>query len=133
MTMELNLNGPQQVVSDYIGTQRLAENNIKDNEDKFKVSELTKAESLTEETAKEKPKEKPKDVEVAELVDELNSMVSLMRKGLAFKIDDESGKQIVNVLDLDSGDIIRQIPNEEALELSQKLAEVAGFLLKTEA
>ncbi|WP_227006710.1 flagellar protein FlaG [Shewanella donghaensis] len=129
MTMELNVNGPQQVVSDYIGTQRLAENNIKDNEDKFKVSELAKAESLTEETAKEKPK----DVEVAELVDELNSMVSLMRKGLAFKIDDESGKQIVNVLDLDSGDIIRQIPNEEALELSQKLAEVAGFLLKTEA
>ncbi|MDO6618596.1 flagellar protein FlaG [Shewanella sp. 6_MG-2023] len=129
MTMELNLNGPQQVVSDYIGTQRLAENNIKNNEDKLKVSELTKAESLTEEVAKEKPK----GVEVAELVDELNSMVSLMRKGLAFKIDDESGKQIVNVLDLDSGDIIRQIPNEEALELSQKLAEVAGFLLKAEA
>ncbi|MDO6774747.1 flagellar protein FlaG [Shewanella sp. 3_MG-2023] len=129
MTMELNFTGPQNVVSDHLGTQRLVENNIKDKEDKLKVSELTKAESLTEEVAKEKPK----DVEVAELVDELNSMVSLMRKGLAFKIDDESGKQIVNVLDLDSGDIIRQIPNQEALELSQKLAEVAGFLLKTEA
>lgn len=129
MTMELNRTGPQQVVLDHVGTQRLAENNIKDNEDKLKVTELSKAEALVEDAAKEKPKE----ADITELVDELNSMVSLMRKGLAFKIDEESGKPVVSVLDLESGDIIRQIPNQEALDLSQKLAEVAGFLLRTEA
>ncbi|WP_108947163.1 flagellar protein FlaG [Shewanella halifaxensis] len=67
------------------------------------------------------------------VTDELNDMMSLMRKGLAFKVDEESGQSIVSVLDVDTGNVIRQIPNEEALELAQKLAEVAGSLLKTEA
>lgn len=64
---------------------------------------------------------------------ELTDMMSLMQKGLAFKVDEHSGQSIVSVMDVNSGDVIRQIPNEEALELAQKLAEVAGFLLKTEA
>ncbi|MGS0695573.1 flagellar protein FlaG [Shewanella sp. 0m-4] len=68
-----------------------------------------------------------------DVANELTDMMSLMRKGLAFKVDEHSGQNIVSVMDVDSGDVIRQIPNEEALELAQKLAEVAGFLLKTEA
>ncbi|WP_299807202.1 flagellar protein FlaG [uncultured Shewanella sp.] len=67
------------------------------------------------------------------VVNELTDMMSLMRKGLAFKVDEYSGQSVVSVMDVDSGDVIRQIPNEEALELAQKLAEVAGSLLKTEA
>ncbi|GIU50854.1 flagella locus protein FlaG [Shewanella sairae] len=68
-----------------------------------------------------------------DVANELSDMMSLMRKGLAFKVDEQSGQSIVSVMDVDSGDLIRQIPNEEALELAQKLAEVAGSLLKTEA
>lgn len=68
-----------------------------------------------------------------DIASELTDMMSLMRKGLAFKVDEHSGQSVVSVMDVDSGDVIRQIPNEEALELAQKLNEVAGFLLKTEA
>ncbi|WP_041415903.1 flagellar protein FlaG [Shewanella halifaxensis] len=68
-----------------------------------------------------------------DVANELTDMMSLMRKGLAFKVDESSGQSVVSVMDVVSGDVIRQIPNEEALELAQKLAEVAGFLLKTEA
>ncbi|MBL4911574.1 flagellar protein FlaG [Shewanella schlegeliana] len=68
-----------------------------------------------------------------DIASELTDMMSLMRKGLAFKVDEDSGRSVVSVMDVDSGDVIRQIPNEEALELAQKLNEVAGFLLKTEA
>ncbi|MCK8043355.1 flagellar protein FlaG [Shewanella sp. 1CM18E] len=70
---------------------------------------------------------------LTDVTDELNDMMSLMRKGLAFRVDEDSGQSVVSVMDVASGDVIRQIPNEEALELAQKLAEVAGFLLKTEA
>ncbi|OEG74585.1 flagellar biosynthesis protein FlaG [Shewanella colwelliana] len=79
-----------------------------------------------------KPEEQDKQ-ELQNLVDELSDMMSVMRKGLAFKIDEDSGTNIVSVLDIDSGDIIRQIPNEEALKLAQKLSEVTGLLMKTEA
>ena len=63
----------------------------------------------------------------------LSDMMSLMRKGLAFKVDDNSGVNVVSVMDIDSGDVIRQIPSEEALKLAEKLSEVTGFLMKTEA
>ena len=71
--------------------------------------------------------------EMQKLVEELSNMMAVMRKGLAFKIDEDSGTNIVSVMDIDSGDVIRQIPNEEALKLAQKLSEVTGLLMKTEA
>ena len=76
---------------------------------------------------------KPSAEELQQLVGELSDMMSMMRKGLAFRVDEHSGTNVVSVMDIDSGDIIRQIPNEEALELAQKLTEVTGFLMKTEA
>ena len=75
----------------------------------------------------------PSAEELQQLVGELSDMMSMMRKGLAFRVDEQSGANVVSVMDIDSGDIIRQIPNEEALELAQKLSEVTGFLMKTEA
>jgi len=64
---------------------------------------------------------------------ELSDMMSMMRKGLAFKVDENSGQAVVTVLDRDTGDIIRQMPSEEALKLAEKLSEVTGLLMKTEA
>lgn len=71
--------------------------------------------------------------ELQSLVEDLSNMMSVMRKGLAFKIDEDSGTKIVSVMDIESGDLIRQIPNEEALKLARKLTEVTGLLMKTEA
>jgi flagellar protein FlaG len=63
---------------------------------------------------------------------ELTDMVAMMQKGLKFSVDEESGKQVIKVQDIDSGDIIRQIPSEEALQLAEKLSEVSGILMKIE-
>lgn len=68
-----------------------------------------------------------------QVAEELSNTMSMMRKGLAFKVDETSGTHVVSVMDVDSGDVIRQIPSEEALELAAKLSEVAGLLMKTEA
>lgn len=65
-------------------------------------------------------------------VKEIAASMNLMQKGLAFNIDEDSGKQVVKVIDEQTGDLIRQIPNEEALEIAKKLSEVAGLLMKTE-
>ncbi|SUI75711.1 flagellar protein FlaG [Shewanella morhuae] len=68
-----------------------------------------------------------------EVAAELSDMMSMMRKGLAFKVDEHSGQAVVSVLDRDTGDVIRQMPSEEALALAEKLSEVTGLLMKTEA
>ena len=59
-------------------------------------------------------------------------MMSMMQKGLKFSVDKESGQQVIKVQDIASGDIIRQIPSEEALLLAEKLSEVSGILMKIE-
>ncbi|AVT48905.1 flagellar protein FlaG [Shewanella baltica] len=65
-------------------------------------------------------------------VKEIAASMNLMQKGLAFNIDEDSGVQVVKVIDEQTGDLIRQIPNEEALDIAKKLSEVAGLLMKTE-
>jgi flagellar protein FlaG len=70
---------------------------------------------------------------LTQVATDLSDMMSVMRKGLAFKVDENSGKAVVTVLDKDTGDIIRQMPSEEALALAEKLSEVTGLLMKTEA
>ena len=47
---------------------------------------------------------------------------------LAFSIDDESGKTIARVTDAQTGEMIRQIPSKELLEIARSLAgEVCVF------
>lgn len=67
------------------------------------------------------------------LTDSLTDMMSMMRKGLEFRVDEMQGMPVVSVMDMDSGELIRQIPTEEALALAEKMSEIAGVLMKTEA
>ncbi|WP_153913918.1 flagellar protein FlaG [Shewanella sp. TC10] len=127
--MDINFTSASNTLIDNMGTRQLAESKTQQAEEKTKVSELAKSEQHEQDYTDKKPEEK----NLSEVTDDLNDMASIMRKGLAFKVDDDSGKNVISVMDIDSGDVIRQIPNEEALELSQKLAEVAGLLLNTEA
>jgi flagellar protein FlaG len=63
---------------------------------------------------------------------DLTNMVAMMQKGLKFSVDDDSGKQVIKVQDIESGDIIRQIPSDEALQLAKKISEVSGVLMPIE-
>lgn len=93
------------------------------------IEEQDKEESQEEKTAKS-----PEEME--EVTAKLSDMMAMLRKGLTFKVDDSLGTQVVSVLDIDTGELIRQIPNEEALELAiklhEKMAEMDGLLMSTE-
>lgn len=81
----------------------------------------------------ESTKDTKTDVEQLDKVaSDLTDMVTMMRKGLAFKVDASSERPVVSVMDIDSGEVLRQIPSEEALALAEKLSEVTGALIKTE-
>jgi flagellar protein FlaG len=70
--------------------------------------------------------------ELNKAVNDISASMNMMQKGLAFKVDEDSGIQIVKVIDVTTGELIRQIPNEEALDIAKKLNEVTGLLMKTE-
>ncbi|PMG75076.1 hypothetical protein BCU84_16945 [Shewanella sp. 10N.286.51.B7] len=127
--MDINFTGTSNTLTDNMGTRQLTETKAAVAEEKSKVTELEK----TEQESKDLTEKDSDKQDLADITNDLNDMTALMRKGLAFKLDDDSGQNVISVMDVDSGDIIRQIPNAEALELSKKLAEVAGILLNTEA
>ncbi|UXI00591.1 flagellar protein FlaG [Photobacterium sp. TY1-4] len=54
-----------------------------------------------------------------------------LNKGLAFRIDEESGKNVVTIYDKRTGEVVRQIPDEEMLSLSRQLAHHSGGLVMT--
>jgi flagellar protein FlaG len=52
---------------------------------------------------------------------------------LQFAIDDESGQTIVRVTDRQTGELIRQTPSVEMLELARSLDRMQGMLLRQKA
>ncbi|QFU25362.1 flagellar protein FlaG [Shewanella eurypsychrophilus] len=130
--MDINVTGSPNGVPAKINidTAQLGESRASSEAELDRRSIIQAVEDVKSSTA-EPEAQSPEELE--KLAIDLSDMMSVMKKGLAFRIDESSGQSVVSVLDIDSGDIIRQIPNEEALELAQKLSEVAGLLMKTEA
>jgi flagellar protein FlaG len=52
---------------------------------------------------------------------------------LAFSIDEDTERTVVRVTDANTGDLIRQIPTEEALAISKSLDKLQGLLIKQQA
>lgn len=57
----------------------------------------------------------------------------LTQRKLEFSIDEDSGRNVVKVIDSDSGDVIRQFPSEEVLKLSSLARNGKGGLFAEEA
>ena len=56
-----------------------------------------------------------------------------MQRNLNFSIDESTGRMVVKVTDSSSGDVIRQMPTEEALRLAESLDEMRSLLFKAQA
>lgn len=54
-------------------------------------------------------------------VEDVESFIQTQNRNLAFSIDDDTNRSIVTVRDSDSGDVIRQIPSEEVLQLAERI------------
>ncbi len=66
-------------------------------------------------------------------VEVLNEFISPHNTSLRFSIDDESGTVVVKVTDLETKEVIKQFPSEEALELAKALDKLKGLLVQQEA
>jgi len=66
-------------------------------------------------------------------VSDLQDFVQSVRRDINFNLDEESGRVVVNVTEAASGDVIRQLPSEEALRLSENLSEIRSLLFEAKA
>lgn len=66
-------------------------------------------------------------------VSSIQKFVQTVQRNLSFSLDDSSGRIVVKVTDGVSGEVIRQIPSEEALRLAESLEQARSLLFKAEA
>ncbi|MCK5507245.1 MAG: flagellar protein FlaG [Desulfobacterales bacterium] len=62
------------------------------------------------------------------LLDDLeNNINTIHNVGLEFSMHEESGRTMIKVVEKDTGDLIRQIPPEEVLDLISRVNDVLGI------
>ena len=70
------------------------------------------------------PQQSESQVKLSEAVGQINDYIQTVQRNLSFSMDDENGKTVIRVIDSDSGELIRQIPDEEVLALANYLQDV---------
>ncbi len=61
--------------------------------------------------------------ELDQAVSQLNDFVQTVQRDLQFEVDNELGQTIVKVVDQQTQEVIRQMPDEVALRLAEKLQQ----------
>jgi flagellar protein FlaG len=66
---------------------------------------------------------------------EANDHLRQIDSELTFQLDDETGRVIARLIDRNTGEVLRQVPNKEALALAHAMKQsgVVGRLVKTDA
>ena len=70
--------------------------------------------------------------QMEKVAQQLQDFVGKMNKGLEFSVDQDSGRDVIKVIDKNNGDLIKQYPTEEVLDLVSKLSDAAGSLINEE-
>ncbi|WP_286239999.1 flagellar protein FlaG [Neptuniibacter halophilus] len=84
-----------------------------------------------QEQAKESQEMSVEKLEAA--IDRLNEMMKSGQRSLNFSVDKTSDEVVVQVRDLSTDEVIRQIPNEEALRFAESLDRMMGLIFNEEA
>ncbi len=68
------------------------------------------------------------------VVSKMSDHVQSIRRELSFSVEQETGELVIRVYDAETSELIRQIPNAEALDLSENFEKLPpGLLLKAQA
>ena len=59
----------------------------------------------------------------------LNQQMASTNRGLGFRIDEAVGGPVVTVRSAETGEVVRQIPNEVVVRLAHNIEKVKGLLL----
>ncbi|MBC3932718.1 flagellar protein FlaG [Undibacterium curvum] len=71
--------------------------------------------------------------QVTKAVADINKTIQSLSQDLQFSVDKDSDKVVVKIIDQQTKQVLRQIPSEEALEISKSLDKLQGLLIKQQA
>ena len=71
--------------------------------------------------------------ELDEAVKAVNDFVQVFNNSLQFGVDSDSGKTVVKVIDVDTKEVIKQVPSKEMLAIAKALDGIKGLLVHQKA
>lgn len=66
-------------------------------------------------------------------VKKLNEVVAPALQTIMFSVDEETDRVVVKVVDIETQNVLRQIPNEEVLAFSKTLGRLQGLVIRQTA
>lgn len=85
-------------------------------------------------SALEQPKSVARDPErVAQAVAAINRALAAHSRGVEFSVDPDTHQTVVRILDLQTKEVIRQMPSEDALAIARSIESVQGVILRQKA
>lgn len=64
---------------------------------------------------------------------QIDSYLRSMNKSLQFSVDKTTGETVVSIRDDETGEIIRQVPGEDALRIAQRIEDTLSAMLDEKA
>ena len=122
-TQNLNLNISSAQKGEVISSYQ-AQSQVNQNADEQKTIPNTSAANNNKVSETELSPEK-----LEKVVQQLQDFMGEMNRSLQFKVDEDSGRNVIKVIDKESGDLVKQYPSEEVLGIVAKLAEATGVLV----
>jgi flagellar protein FlaG len=85
------------------------------------------------EPVRQAPAAPPAEIHKIESVTrQIDSFLRSMNRSLQFRLDEGTGRMVVSITDAETGEVIRQVPGEEALRIAQNLENrLSGMLDET--
>jgi flagellar protein FlaG len=70
---------------------------------------------------------------VKQATEMINKAIQSLSRNLMFTVDEESKENVVKVMDMETGEVIRQIPSEETLAIAKALDKFQGMIIQQKA
>ena len=67
--------------------------------------------------------------QVQELADKLSTALGKVDTNYSVSVDNDSGMIVVRITDVETGDIVQQVPPEQVLEASASVDKIVGLLV----
>lgn len=76
--------------------------------------------------------QQPDPAQLNQALQSINKALQSSSSNIEFTVDDDTERTVVKIVDQQTGDVIRQMPSAEALEIAKALDRAAGKLIDHE-
>jgi len=96
---------------------------------KAQADRVTAAAVELERTPAPKPAHAVEIPNMESVTRQIDTFLRSVNRSLQFRVDDASGRMVVSITDAATGEVIRQVPGEEALRMAERIDANIGAML----